>query len=211
MTKEQLIASVREFDKMKPADAQAKAGKWAPHLAMAMACFDITKPARQAAFIAQIGHESGGLTVLEENLRYDAKGLLRVFPKYFDAESAKAYEKKPEMIASRTYANRMGNGDEASRDGWLFRGRGLIQLTGRESYGKCGRDLGLDLVNKPELLLEAQPASMSAGWEWSIKGCNPHADAGNFEKVCKLINGGLNGYPDRLERWARAKAVFKVS
>lgn len=187
-----------------------RAALWAEELTQAMDCFEIDTPTRQAAFLAQIGHESGLLTVLEENLNYSQTGLLGVFPKYFNTTNADDYARRPDKIANKAYGSRMGNGDEASGDGWRFRGRGLIQLTGRESYRRCGQALGINLENDPDQLLQHRPAAMSAGWEWQIKLCNAAIDADNFEKVCRLINGGLNGYASRLELWQKAKAALEV-
>lgn len=181
---------------------------WAPHLTSAMDCFEIDTPTRQAAFLAQVGHESGLLTITEENLRYSAEGLLKIFPKYFDTETAPKYAKHPDMIANRVYANRMGNGDQASGDGWTFRGRGLIQLTGRNNYKACGDGIGLDLIGLPEQLTLPTPAAMSAGWFWEDRTLNQHADSGNFERLTRAINGGLNGLAHRLELWNKTKAAL---
>lgn len=187
-----------------------KAAQWADPLTQAMECYQITSPARQAAFLATIGHESGIFTCLEENLNYGAKGLLATFPTHFSTAQADLYARKPEKIANHAYELRMGNGAESTGDGWKYRGRGLIQLTGRESYAACGSALGLDLIGCPERLLEEVPAAMSAGWEWDSKRCNGAADAGDFQRVTKLINGGLNGYEARCTLWAKAKTALGV-
>lgn len=184
------------------------AEKWSEPLTIAMDCFEINTPARQAMFIAQIGHESGNLTIGVENMNYSAKRLMEVFPKYFTDESALKYEHKPEMIADRVYGNRMGNGDELSGDGFKYRGHGPIQLTGRDSYTDCGLALSLPLLDHPELLSDPKYGAMSAGWEWDRGNLNKWADEGNFEKVTRIINGGLNGYADRLDRWAKAKTAL---
>jgi putative chitinase len=189
---------------------EGNARRWAGPLTEAMDCNLIHTPVRQAAFMAQIGHESGLLTRLEENLNYNHAALLGTFPKHFSVENVDDYVRHPEKIANRAYANRMGNGDEASGDGWRFRGRGLIQLTGRESYDLCGKALRIDLIADPDLLLQERHAADSAGWEWDTKLCNNAIDSGNFEKVCRLINGGLNGYASRLELWNKAKTYLGV-
>lgn len=147
-----------------------------------MAEYDISTPARQAAFLAQVGHESGGLHWLVELWGPTATQL--------------------------RYETRYDLGNTEPGDGFKFRGRGLIQLTGRANYQKAGEALGVDLIAQPELLGESELASRSAGWFWKSHGCNELADAGNFEAVTKRINGGLNGYPERLGLWAAAKAVL---
>jgi putative chitinase len=186
------------------------AEKWAEPLSIAMDCFEINTPERQAMFIAQIGHESCNLTIGVENMNYSAKRLLEVFPKYFTTESAATYEHKPEMIADRVYGNRMGNGDELSGNGFKYRGHGPIQLTGKDDYRDCGLALSLPLLDSPDLLSEPKNGAMSAGWEWNRGNLNKWADEGNFEKVTRIINGGLNGYADRCDRWAKAKTALGV-
>ncbi len=200
LTKEKLVAALQCSD--------ALANKWLAPIVEAMGAYAVTTPQRQAAFLAQIGHESGSLTIVEENLRYSAHGLLATFPKHFTAELAELYAKMPEKIGSRVYAGRMGNGDEASGDGYRYRGRGLIQLTGKSNYQACGGALGLSLVDCPELLTEPGTAAKAAGWFWDDRSINDMADTGSFEKMTRAINGGLNGYIDRLDRWTRAKQVL---
>jgi putative chitinase len=171
------------------------------HAALRDACelHEIDTEDRVAIFLAQCAHESDGFQRLEENLHYSAQRLLAVFPKYFaDQATANKYGGRPEMIADRVYADRMGNGPEGSGDGWLYRGRGLIQLTGRHNYRRCGDALGAALVDEPELLLSPLYAALSAAWFWRDRGCNALADAGHFNGVTKRINGGLNGLDDRL-------------
>jgi putative chitinase len=163
---------------------------------------------RVSAFLAQIAHESGGFKVLEENLNYSADRLLVVFPKYFDAHKAAACARNPERIANVVYADRMGNGDESSGDGWTFRGRGLIQLTGRHNYHRCGGALGIGLTDEPDLLTQPLYAALSAAWFWRDRGCNALADAGNFNGTTRRINGGLNGVFDRAEWHEKVKGLM---
>ena len=140
--------------------------------------FDITTKDRICAFLAQAGHESGHFKLCVENLNYSAKALNTVFRKYFPTlESATPYERKPEKIANKVYGNRMGNGNEASGDGFRFRGRGYIQLTGKNNYVACGKDLGVDLVTDPSFLETPKGALMSACWFWKKNNINKHADA----------------------------------
>lgn len=184
------------------------AAKWCSPLANAAQAYGVTTPMRLAAWLAQVGHESGLLTITEENLRYSAEGLLRTFPKYFDATTAAACARQPERIANKVYGGRMGNGDEASGDGWRFRGRGLVQLTGRENYRNAGTALGLDLVGQPDLLMQPTAAAMSAGWFWDSRNLNPLADSGDFDKITRAINGGLNGKPERDRLYALALSAL---
>ncbi len=185
-----------------------RAGYWARPLSQAMARYGITTRPRVAAFLAQIGHESAGLSRVEETLRYTAPRLLQVFPRHFDDASAKAYANKPEAIASRVYGGRLGNGIEASGDGWRYRGRGLIQITGRANYAEQAVFLGLPLLAEPDLLAQPGPAALSAAAYWHARGLNALADAQHFDQITRRINGGLNGQPDRVKRLQRALVVL---
>jgi putative chitinase len=182
--------------------------KWVLPLSKGMDKFNISTPARQAAFIAQVAHESGRLEHVEENLNYSATALLRTFPTHFSPADAARYERKPQAIANRVYANRMGNKTEISGDGWQYRGRGLIQITGLDNYKSCGIATGLSLVANPDLLLQPEAAALSAAWFWSAHGCNELADRDDFAGITKRINGGLNGQADRLALFAQASEIF---
>jgi putative chitinase len=167
--------------------------------------FQINTPLRLAHFLAQCGHESGGFRVTQENLNYSAKGLMGIFKKYFpDAGTAAAYERKPEKIANRVYANRMANGSEASGDGYKFRGRGYIQLTGRDNYTQFGKAIGEDIASNPDKV-SSQYALLSAAWFWSKNGLNKLADGGATDAVVtsitKRVNGGTIGLPDRIKHF----------
>lgn len=194
-----------------PAARPTDIAKFATPLADACAEWGIDTPLRLAAFLAQIAHESGQLRTLAENLNYSAEALLRVFPRHFDAGRAAAYARQPERIGSRVYGNRMGNGDEASGDGWRYRGRGLIQVTGKANYAACGTALGLDLIAQPELLEQPAPAARSAAWFWHRHDLNGLADARDIETITRRINGGLTGLEDRKAHYARACAALEVS
>ena len=172
--------------------------------------FSINTPKRQAAFLAQTGHESGMFRTVVENLNYSAKGLIATWPSRFTKEQAEAMERKPEKIANHVYANRMGNGDESSGDGWRYKGRGFIQVTGKNNYTACGKALELDLVKHPELLEEPLNASLSAAWFWQSNSLNGLADIGEFDKITKKINGGTNGSDHRRELWAKAKKALGI-
>lgn len=170
--------------------------------------YEINTPLRQAHFIAQVGHESGGFIFTKENLNYSADALLKVFPKYFNADSAASHARNPQMIANRVYSNRMGNGDVISNDGWNYRGRGLIQLTGKTNYTAFAKDIGIDLAKAPAYLETPEGAAMSAGWFWNKNKLNAKADADDIKGATKIINGGTHGLDDRTAILARAKAQF---
>ena len=163
-------------------------------------------PKRLAAFLAQTAHESGDFNFVKENLNYSAKGLMGTFKKYFpDEATAKQYERNPQKIANRVYANRMGNGPEESGDGWRYRGRGLIQLTGHDNYHKCMTDLEVD---DPEYFETPEGAVYSACWFWDTRNLNAVADTGDIKKMTKLINGGFIGLEDRIKHYEHALHVL---
>ena len=161
--------------------------------------YELNTPLRIAHFMAQIEHESG-LKPISENFNYSADRLRVIFPKYFlSKEEALWYERKPELIANRVYANRMGNGNYASGEGWKYRGRGFIQITGKENYYHLHIDTDLDCLKNPDLLLEEANAMISALWFWNLKGLNKLADKDDIIGITKRINGGLNGLEHRKE------------
>jgi len=161
--------------------------------------FKIDTPLKLAHFLAQCGHESGGFKVVNENLNYSAKGLMGVFKKYFPTEElAKQYERKPEKIANKVYGNRMGNGDEVSGEGFKFRGRGFIQLTGKQNYTEFGKAINEDIVSNPDKVATNYPL-LSAAWFFS-KNCLGKCTAPTVEAVTavtKCVNGGTIGLEDR--------------
>lgn len=167
--------------------------------------FNMTNPLRLAHFLAQAAHESGNFKFLKENLNYSADSLLKVFPKYFkDKVTADKYARKPEIIANRVYASRMGNGDEASGDGFKFRGRGYIQLTGKDNYMAFSNFIGEDCVANPDLVSDKYPL-VSASWFfdknnlWTI--CDRGAGDDVVTAVTKRVNGGVNGIDDRISKF----------
>jgi len=167
--------------------------------------FGINTPLRVAHFLAQCGHESGGFRVTQENLNYSAKGLNGIFRKYFPTEAAATpYARQPQKIANKVYANRMSNGSEASGDGYKFRGRGYIQLTGRDNYTQFGKAIGEDIANNPDVV-SSNYALLSAAWFWSKNGLNKLADGGAGDTVVtsitKRVNGGTIGLPDRIKHF----------
>jgi putative chitinase len=166
-----------------------------------------------AMFLAQTGHESNGYRTLQENLNYSSKGLLTTFPRYFKTQvEADAYARQPERIANRVYANRMSNGSESSGDGWRFRGRGIIQITGKANYTLCSRAVWNDdrLLRDPGYLLTQDGAVISACWFWSYRNINPPAGRGDVVAVTKLINGGTIGLKDRQEKFAKFVPILSA-
>jgi putative chitinase len=188
----------------------ADAEEDAPLLDAACNEFEINTPLRQAAFIAQTAHESGGYKAFAENLNYRAAVLTRLWPHRFPASIAESYAHNPEKIANRAYELRMGNGDEASGDGWRYRGRGAIQATGKDNYAAMSAALGLDLVGNPDLLAEPAIAFRSAAWWWKSHNLNALADSESFRHITRVINGGLEGEADRLLLYTRAKKALGV-
>ena len=188
----------------------ANAAKYVDALNEAMWEFEIVTNQQKAMFLAQCCHESGHFRAVSENLNYSSDGLKRVFPKYFRTVDPAGYNRKPEKIANRVYASRMGNGDEASGDGWRFRGRGLIQLTGKNNYMSCGEDLEVDLLAHPEYLESPEGAARSAAWFWWQNDLNILADRGDIKACTKKINGGYIGLDDRVELYEGALEVFSV-
>lgn len=167
--------------------------------------FQINTPLRLAHFLAQCGHESGGFRATQENLNYSAKGLNGIFRKYFPTEAAAAaYARQPQKIASKVYANRMGNGSEASGEGYKFRGRGYIQLTGKDNYTAFGKSIGEDITSNPDVVA-SKYALLSAAWFFSKNGLHKMADEGASDlvvtKITKRVNGGTIGLPDRIKHF----------
>ena len=191
-----------------------KATQWYDAFCKVLPKYSIDTEKRVAAFLAQCGHESNNFTVLSENLNYSAKGLLGTFKKYFPSEAeAKAYERQPEKIANKIYASRMGNGDQASGDGFKFRGRGPIQLTGRSNYETFAFDMFPDdphrIIDNPDLVsTDFEIALMSAVWFWNRTKLNALADKGDIKMMTKRINGGFIGLEDRIKHYEHALHVL---
>jgi len=182
---------------------------WAESMNNVFPTYDINTPHRVAAFLAQCGHESGGWTVFEENLNYSAQGLNSIFKKYFPTlESAQPYARKPEMIANKIYANRMGNGAPETGDGYKYRGRGPIQLTGAANYKAFAQEMFDDwqnLYDNPDWVTSDRDfALMSAIWFWNKNKLNVQADAGDIKLMTKKINGGYIGLEDRIKHYNEA-------
>jgi putative chitinase len=206
--------------------ARPVAERWLRPVQNALGRFGILSERQVAAWLAQTAHESGGYTMLVENLNYSAETMATVWPKRFavygadgkpvkDAKGrntpnkfALALHRKPEAIANVVYASRMGNGPVESGEGWKYRGRGLKQLTGKDNYARCGQALGVDLVAEPDLLLQPEYAALSAAWFWSVNRCGPLADADDFIGLTKKINGGTIGLSDRQRRYRAVLATL---
>lgn len=204
------------------------ANKFCPYFVAILPTFEITTLNRLAAFLAQTSHETAGFTKLEENLNYSADGLANTWPNRYASKSSQngLYDKnkvgrylpnplalklarKPLNIANNVYANRMGNGNEASGDGWKYRGKGLIQLTGKANHVMLTLNTGIDFIKEPDLLLQPCFAVISAGWFWKENNLNQLADREDIEGVSKTINGGSIGLSKRLELYAKIKSKLK--
>lgn len=165
--------------------------------------YDIVTPKRLAAFLAQTAHESAGFTAVRENLNYSAKGLMKTWPARFNQATAVAYARQPEKIANKVYANRMGNGDEASGDGWRYRGRGLIQTTGKANYTKLAQYIKKTLQETIEYCETVEGAVESACFYWASNDLNDIADTGDMAALTRRINGGVIGLADRLDKYKK--------
>ena len=203
------MITVEQFVEMFPKNKNPQG--WTTALNEVLPTYKIDTPERIASFLAQCGHESAGFTVLQENLNYSADGLNKIFKKYFPTlDSAQPYARKPEMIANRVYGGRRGNGDEASGEGSKFRGRGPIQLTGKDNYTACSDFLFQDdtLVQNPDMLLDPEYALHSACWFWWKNDLNNYADSADLVTMTKRINGGTIGLEDRIAHYNHAMEIF---
>lgn len=186
---------------------------WFTHLEQNLPDFGIDTPRRIAAYIAQCSHESGEFRILQENLNYSDQGLQSVFKKYFPTqESTVGYARQPQMIANKVYADRNGNGPEDTGDGWNFRGRGLIQLTGKDNYEKASQSIFQDKrwLENPDMVAEKSGAVLSACWFWKMNNLNILADAGKIDDITRKINGGLNGQAQRLDNYIKCCKILGI-
>jgi len=183
---------------------------WYESMYEALPQYGITTIPRVAAFIAQCAHQSGGFSTLEENLNYKAATLTKIWPQRYPAGIAEQYAGKPELIANKSYGGRMGNGPETSGEGWKYRGRGLLQLTGKDNYASCSKFMFQDdtLLENPDILLDSYYAIHSACWFWHKNNLNQYADSGDFVTMTKKINGGTIGLEDRKKHYAHAVEVL---
>jgi putative chitinase len=182
-------------------------GKWLEPLQETFEKYQINTPKRQACFIGQCMHESGGFKFLKENLNYSAKALMNTWPSRFpDMDTAEKYERQPEKIANKVYSGRMGNTEDG--DGAKYIGRGLIQLTGKDNYKAFGEAIGEDLIANPQLVEEPRYAALSAGWFWNKRGLNALADIMDITTLTVRINGGRIGIDDRIAKINKALDVL---
>lgn len=207
---------VSDIIRLQPEDVQAVMGcdwdtavKWADPLSGAAVLHHINTSKRMAPWLATIAHESSGLTRLEENLNYSVKRLEEIWPSRFGPGKANPFEyaNNPEKLANKVYGGRMGNTEEG--DGWKYRGRGPIQLTGKFNYQRCMDSIRTDIVRFPDLLKEPSVGALSAGWFWESNGLNELADNDQFEDIVRKVNGGLIGWEDRVEKLQLAQKVME--
>jgi len=200
------MLTAAQLNKIMP---NADATRWLDHLNNAMAAQDINNPMRMAAFLAHVAVESGELNVVEEKMSYSVERMMAVWPKRFPTpEIAAPFAHNPEKLGNFVYANRLGNGPPNTGDGFRYRGRGLLQATGKDHYREASAALNVDLIATPELLEKPELAAKEAAWWWKKRGLNPVADAAQFRNSTIIINGGLTGYDDRVAFWRRALAAL---
>lgn len=196
-----------QFHQIFPANKHAV--EWVEALNAVLPRYGITSSIRLAVFLGQCGHESGGFTRLVENLNYSAERLLQVFPKYFTTAQSHQYARQPEAIANRVYANRMGNGNEDSGDGWRFRGHGLLQLTGKDNHQAFADSIKKPLAEATAYMLTHPGAVESACFYWAAHNLNAAADTVGIEDETRKINGGLNGLAERKQLTKTALQVLR--
>ena len=203
--------TAQELKKSAIGITEANASKFAEPLTKAFEKFGIDTPFEKAAFIANAGHESKNFTALHENLNYSAKRLLEVFKGHFTPQTALVYAGKPVQIGNKVYANRYGNRDEKSGDGFRYCGKGLFHLTFFDNYKQAGKALSYPLTEKPMDLLLPGCASFTAAWFWKSKNLDRAVAKGDFIGLCKAINGGMHGIEDRIKRFEYAKAGLGIA
>ena len=203
------MSSILALDQLKQMVKNPYTDHWHAALDQLLDDYEINTPLRVAHFVAQCAHESGNFVFIKENLNYKAASLMTVFKKYFPtADLAQQYANKPERIANRVYANRMGNGDEASGDGWKYCGRGLIQLTGRDNYTFFAGSLNISVEEAAEYLATFEGAAQSACFFWEQNNLNRFADANDTKGLTRAINGGYIGLEDRIRHTEHALHIL---
>lgn len=209
--KENKMSTILTRDQLKQMVKNPYINQWYAALEQLLDDYEINTPQRVAAFVAQCAHESGNFVFIKENLNYKAASLMKTFAKYFPtADIAAQYANRPERIANRVYANRMGNGDEASGDGWRYCGRGLIQLTGRDNYTFFAGSMDIPVEEAAEYLATFEGAAQSACWFWETNNLNRFADSGDIKGLTRAINGGYIGLEDRISHYEHALHVMGV-
>ena len=203
------MSTLLTLDQLKQMVKNPHIDHWYAALSQLLDDYEINTPRRIAAFIAQCAHESGNFVFIKENLNYKAASLRKVFPKYFPTDvQAAEYANKPERIANRVYANRMGHGNEASGDGYRYCGRGLIQLTGKDNYTFFAGSLSISEDDASEYLATFEGAAQSACWFWEQNNLNRLADAGDIKGLTRAINGGYIGLEDRCNHYEHALHIM---
>ena len=203
------MVTVAQLQQIFPKAKAANLAAFCDEINEAAVEFEIDSPRRLAAFLAQCAHESGLFAHVRENLNYSAQGLRGIWPKRFPTlAAAQPYHRNPQKIANKVYADRMGNGSEATGDGWSYRGRGLIQLTGKSNYIACSAGLEYDVVADPDYLETTEGAARSAAWYWYSRNLNKWADLGDIKTMTKLINGGYIGLEEREHFYHSALSVL---
>jgi putative chitinase len=205
------MSTILQKEQLKQMVKNPHIDQWYAALEQLLDDYEINTPQRVAAFVAQCAHESGNFVFIKENLNYKAASLMKTFGKYFPtADIAAQYANRPERIANRVYANRMGNGDEASGDGWRYCGRGLIQLTGRDNYTFFAGSMDIPVEEAAEYLATFEGAAQSACWFWETNNLNRYADSGDIKGLTRAINGGYIGLEDRISHYEHALHVMGV-
>lgn len=204
----EMTITLEQLRKIFPRTKYDTLAQYVDPLNKTFAKFGIDTPLAIRAFLAQVGHESAGFSVIIENLNYSESGLLKTFGKYFTKATAKKYARNPEMIANRVYANRMGNGPESSGDGWKFRGKGVIQITGKDNHAAFAAYMNMPLNKATEYLLTVEGAVLSAGWFMYQNRLIDLLKVGSVTKVTKRVNGGTNGLADRLDIFNRSREII---
>lgn len=203
------VITIAKLSKLLPKNKQLV--QWHAALNKFLPQYNISTPERVAAFMSQCMHESANFTAIKENLNYRVESLLKVFPKYFKTSAiATQYANNPEMIANKVYANRMGNGAESSGDGYKYRGRGLIQITGHDNYKTFADSIKMPLDKVPAYLETIDGAIESACWYWKMRNINIYADKADVHGMTKVINGGTNGLDDRLAKYTAVSAIMQA-
>ena len=201
ITKEQLRRAI-------PDAKESSIEKYYEPLIAAMEHYSINTKNRIAAFLANLAHESAAFNTIEENLNYTGSRLLQVWPRHFRGRNVNLYHRNPQKIANLVYSNRMGNGDKSSGDGWRYRGRGLIQLTGKSNYQLFSDAIDADIVSNPDWIFTPEGATISAGWFWNSRKLNSLADVEDLKEITRKINGGYHGHDDRVKRYRHIKKVL---
>jgi Predicted chitinase len=206
-----MVLTVDQLKRAVPNLTSENAGRYIVAINETLQRYNIDTPLRVSHWLAEIGHECASFSVMSENLNYSAEGLVKVFPKYFKSlQEARQFARQPQKIANKVYANRLGNGNEASGDGWKYRGRSDIQCTGKSNYIVYSNSTGIDFVSNPDLLATAPYCIDYGGFYFSVMGILPLCDKGDSKAIRRKINGGYNGYNDTVQRLLIARKALGI-